>query len=93
MRNYLIENNKKMHKPIRVSELKMSEIITIILMFYRSNIMNFKAFYKYLELHHKRDFPKMPTYERFCAIKQKAIGGVYRRYSSASQSQQKNEFS
>ena len=73
MRNYLIENNKKMRKPTRVSGLEMSEIITIILLFYRSNMMNFKAFYKYLELHHKRDFPKMPTYERFCVIKQKAI--------------------
>ena len=73
MRNYLIENNKKMHKPTRVPELEMSEMITIILLFYRSNMLNFKTFYKYLELHHKRDFPKMPTYERFCAIKQKAI--------------------
>ena len=47
--------------------------ITIILLFYRSNMLNFKVFYKHLELHHKRDFTKMPTYERFCAIKQKAI--------------------
>ena len=72
VRSYSIEK-KKMRKPTRVSGLKLSEIITIILLFYRSNIMNFKAFYKYLELHHKRDFPEMPTYERFCAIKQKAI--------------------
>ena len=73
MRNYLIENNKKTRKPTRVSGLEMSEIITIILLFYRSNMLNFKVFYKHLELHHKRDFTKMPTYERFCAIKQKAI--------------------
>ena len=73
MRNYLIENNKKTRKPTRVSGLETSEIITIILLFYRSNMLNFKAFYKYLESHHKRDFPKMPTYERFCVIKQKAI--------------------
>ena len=71
--DYLIETGQKMRKPTRVSGLEMSEIITIILLFYRSNMMNFKAFYKYLELQHKRDFPKMPTYERFCAIKQKAI--------------------
>ena len=73
MRNYLIENNKKTRKPTRVSGLEMSEIITIILLFYRSNMLNFKVFYKHLELHHKRDFTKMPTYERFCAIQQKAI--------------------
>ena len=71
--DYLIETGKKMRKPTRVSGLEMSEIITIILLFYRSNMMNFKAFYKHLELYHKRDFPKMPTYERFCVIKQKAI--------------------
>lgn len=73
MSNYFIENNKKMRKPTRISGLKISEIITIILLFYRSNMVNFKAFYKYLELHHKRDFPKMPTYECFCVINQKAI--------------------
>ena len=71
--DYLIETGQKMRKPTRVSGLEMSEIITIILLFYRSKMMNFKAFYKYLELYHKRDFPKMPTYERFCVIKQKAI--------------------
>lgn len=71
--DYLIETGQKMRKPTRVSGLEMSEIITIVLLFYRSKMMNFKAFYKYLELCHKRDFPKMPTYERFCVIKQKAI--------------------
>ena len=70
---YLIENGKKVRKPTRVLGLEMSEIITIILLFYRSNMMNFKAFYKYLELHHKRDFPKMPTSERFVILKQRIV--------------------
>ena len=89
VRSYSIEK-KKMRKPTRVSGLKISEIITIILLFYRSNMMNFKAFYKYLELHHKGDFPKMPTYERFCAIKQKAIpilSGLFKCILSKGQSE------
>ena len=90
MRNYLIENNEKMRKLTRVSGLEMSEIITIILLFYRSNMLNFKTFYKYLELHHKKDFPKMPTYERFCAIKQKAtpmLPGLFKCILSKGQSE------
>ena len=54
--DYLIETGQKMRKPTRVSGLEMSEIITIILLFYRSNMMNFKAFYKYLDITPQKRF-------------------------------------
>ena len=72
-RNYLLSRGKKVRKSTRVPGLEISEIITIILLFFRDNMLNFKAFYKKFKIEHKNDFPKMPTYERFCVLRQKAI--------------------
>lgn len=60
-------------KPTRVTGLQDSEIMTIILMFQQSPCRNFKYFYQsYLQLY-RSEFPKMPTYERFVALKPRVL--------------------
>lgn len=73
IQRYLIENGTKIRKPTRVPGLTLSEIITIIVFFYQSKCRTFKHFYQYLEEHHKRDFPKMPSYERFIILKKRIV--------------------
>lgn len=69
--NRLLSNGKK---PTRVPEITYSEIITIILLYQRSRYENFKSFYQYyLKLLHKSDFPTLPSYDRFIALKPRVL--------------------
>lgn len=61
-------------KPTRVPEITHSEIITIILLYQQSPCKNFKAFYlHYLTLLYKLEFPKLPSYTRFVALKPRVL--------------------
>ncbi len=67
----LLPNGKK---PRRVPEITYSEIITIILLYQQSRYENFKSFYIcYLKLRNRSDFPKLPSYDRFIALKPRVL--------------------
>lgn len=54
--------------------LAMSEIMTILLMFQSSRMRDFKNFYTgLLCMYYKGYFPKLPCYERFVSLMQRAI--------------------
>lgn len=52
------------------NRLTMSEILTILIWFQTSGWGCFKNFYLYLLQHHRKDFPKLLSYNRFVEIKQ-----------------------
>lgn len=54
--------------------LAISEVMTILVMFQMSKFRDFKNFYTgFLTVYHKSYFPRMPSYERFIAIMNRAI--------------------
>ena len=55
----LSQNSKK---PTRVPGLTSSEILTILLMFQTSYMVNFKRFYLHCAEKHRREFPNNPNY-------------------------------
>lgn len=62
-----LEDGKK--KRIRRGQLSMSEIMTIIIYFQKSQYRNFKAYYvEHVCQHLRGEFPKLLSYERFVAI-------------------------
>ncbi len=64
-------------KPPCVPGLKISEIMTILLLFQKSPAKNFKFFYSsYLQLY-QREFPNLPSYTRFVELKQRCLGHFY----------------
>jgi hypothetical protein len=68
-----LESGVKIRRPTRIPGLTESEIITIILLFHKSPIKNFKCFYKYYLPQYMSEFPKMPTYERFVILQQSVL--------------------
>ncbi len=57
-----------------VGGLAISEIMTILVMFQMSKFRDFKNFYAgFLAVYHKNYFPRMPSYERFISIMNRAI--------------------
>lgn len=62
-------------KRLRKSQLSMSEIMTIIILFHQSNYRTFKAFYtNYVQVHLKTAFPSLVSYPRFVALMPSAFG-------------------
>ena len=55
------------------SSISISEIITILILFHQSNYRNFKHFYLNLKENFSSEFPKLPSYNRFVELKQKAF--------------------
>jgi|SRR6478736_1009052 len=54
--------------------LAISEVMTILIMFQSSHMRDFKNFYTgLLSLYYKKYFPKLPSYERFVYLMQRAI--------------------
>ena len=74
IKQYSLDHCKKSRKPTRVPGLSESEIITIMLLFQQSSIRNFKHFYiLYLKPLYSCDFPQLPSYERFVALKSRTL--------------------
>jgi hypothetical protein len=75
MRQHQLAQGKQIKCPTRTPGLTCSEIATILLIFQQSPIRNFKAFYLLLlSTHYKRDFPLLPTYERFVSLMPRTFG-------------------
>jgi hypothetical protein len=61
----------------RTPGLKISEIMTIVLLFHQSPAKNFKFFYQsYLQLY-REEFPGLVSYNRFVELKQRCLGHFY----------------
>jgi transposase len=68
IKSYCLASCSRARNPTRQPGLSESEIITILLLFQDSPCRNLKYFYQsYLHLYNK-DFPKMPSYERFISL-------------------------
>lgn len=66
----LLSNGKR---PTRVAGITVAEILTITLLYHQSPCKNFKAFYLlYLPLY-KAEFQKLPSYDRFIALKPRVL--------------------
>jgi hypothetical protein len=71
--HYLLSGPIKNKRGPRCS-LAMSEIMTILVMFQMSRFRDFKNFYTgFLCAYYHRDFPKLPSYERFVYLMKRAI--------------------
>ncbi len=71
--HYLLKEPMKGHRGPSCG-LAISEIMTILVMFQSSRIRDFKNFYLgLLSLYYKGYFPKLPSYERFVHLIQRAI--------------------
>ena len=61
----------------RTPGLKISEIMTIMLLFHQSPAKNFKFFYQsYLQLY-RGEFPGLVSYNRFVELQQRCLGHFY----------------
>ena len=53
----------------RATDMSVSEIMTLIILFHQSYYRNFKRFYtNYVRIHLKKEFPKMLSYSRFIQL-------------------------
>jgi hypothetical protein len=74
-----IWEQKQLHdgtrKRLRKTQLSISEIMTLIILFHQSNYRAFKAFYrKHVQKHLKAEFPELVSYPRFVALMPRAFG-------------------
>jgi hypothetical protein len=59
----------------RAGQLRMSEIMTIIIYFHQSHYRNFKAYYtEHVCRHLQAEFPKLVSYERFVILMPSVLG-------------------
>jgi len=62
------------HQRQRATRLRMSEIMTIIILFHQSNYRTFKHFYQYHVCQHLRSaFPGLVSYNRFVELQSRAV--------------------
>lgn len=62
-------------KRLRRGQLRMSEIMTIIIHFHQSQYRNFKAYYtEHVCQHLRSEFPKLVSYERFVVLMSSVFG-------------------
>ena len=52
----------------RESQLVLSEVLTILIGFHQSGFRTFKAYYLDLLWHHRAEFPKLVSYQRFVEL-------------------------
>ena len=71
-RNLLADGSKKRR---RGGQLRISEIMTILIYFHQSRYRHFKAYYtEHVCAHLKGEFPNLVTYERFVVLMPSALG-------------------
>ena len=75
---FLLKNMLPRKKNLtRTPGLKISEIMTIMLLFHQSPAKNFKFFYQsYLQLY-RGEFPGLVSYNRFVELQQRCLGHFY----------------
>ena len=66
------DGSKKRHRP---GELRVSEIMTILIHFHQSHYRDFKTYYiEHVCEHLKSEFPKLVSYERFVILMPSVLG-------------------
>lgn len=60
-------------KHTREPELSLSELMTILVCFQMSTQRHLKGFYKQLLDYHRKEFPNLPSYNRFIELQKRAI--------------------
>ncbi len=68
---HLIEGGVR--KRNRYSKLSLSEVMTILIAFQTSGYRTFKDYYHYVLTHHKPDFPRLVSYDRFVSLIPRAV--------------------
>ena len=68
-----ISTNQKVKNATRSPDLTISEIMTIMILFQEYKFRNFKSFYAFCKGKYIKEFPKMPSYERFNALMPRAL--------------------
>ena len=69
----LLADGKK--KRSRTGQLRVSEIMTILIYFHQSQYRNFKAYYReHVCKHLRAEFPKLVSYERFVILMPSVLG-------------------
>ena len=69
----LLEDGSRKRR--RTGQLRVSEIMTIIIYFHQSQYRNFKAYYtKHVCQHLRAEFPKLVSYERFVILLPSVLG-------------------
>lgn len=62
-------------KRLRVGQLRVSEIMTILIHFHQSHYRNFKAYYtEHVCMHLRGEFPNLVSYERFVVLTPSVLG-------------------
>ena len=70
----LTQGNDAPERTYRKPGISDSEIMTILVWFHCSNYRNFKAYYiDKLQRHHRADFPKLPSYNRFIELSRRVL--------------------
>jgi hypothetical protein len=67
LEQYVKENSYELpskHK-YESKSLSLSEIMTILISFHLSDFKTLKAYYKFLKIYHKKEFPNLCSYNRF----------------------------
>ena len=57
----------------RSGQLRLSEIMTLLIAFQTSGYRTFKDFYRYALAHHRHDFPDLVSYDRFFYLIPRAV--------------------
>ena len=60
----------------RNCSLSLSEVMTILIWFHSSRYRDFKHFYLYLLQYHRKEFPKLLSYNRFVELMPWALAGL-----------------
>jgi hypothetical protein len=69
----LLEDGSKQRR--RAGQLRVSEVMTIIIYFHQSHYRNFKAYYtEHVCQHWRGEFPKLVSYERFVILMPSVLG-------------------
>jgi len=71
--NSFLINQAQCEKRGTKNFLNMSEVMTIIVAYHQSNFKHFKAYYHYLLFAHRKDFPKLLSYNRFVELFSSAL--------------------
>ena len=58
----------------RSTHLHLSEIITIMLAYHESGYRCFKDYYRFVLLHHRKEFPHLVSYDRFVSLMKRTFG-------------------
>ena len=70
--NKVLESGTKKTRKRR-TKVSLSEIISLLILYQNSNIKNFKAFYRFVQIEMNKAYPKLCSYNRFIELATRAV--------------------